>query len=110
MDERELKRRIAARSECVGTCMACLPECGVHRRGGEDETLEGLLKRVRACRACADELPLGPRPVLRDRETDRILIVGQAPGTKVHETGIPWNDPQGDRLRAWMKVDRPDLL
>lgn len=107
MDERELKRRIAARSECVGTCMACLPECGVHRKERNDgDTLEELLERVRACRACVDELPLGPRPVLRARECARILIVGQAPGTKVHETGIPWNDPSGDRLRTWMKVDR----
>jgi uracil-DNA glycosylase len=87
--------------------MACLPECGVHRKNSTDgETLGELLARVRACRACADELPLGPRPVLRAEESARILIVGQAPGTKVHETGIPWNDPSGDRLRAWMDVDR----
>jgi uracil-DNA glycosylase len=105
--EEEVKRRIAARTECVGTCMACLPECGVHRKGKDAaETLEELLARVRACRACADELPLGPRPVLRAKGSARLLIVGQAPGTKVHETGIPWNDPSGDRLRAWMNVDR----
>jgi uracil-DNA glycosylase len=104
--EEELKRRLAQRDKCVGTCMACLPECGVHRKDGRDETLEELLRRVRACRACADELPLGPRPVLRAKASARILIVGQAPGTKVHETGIPWNDPSGDRLRTWMNVDR----
>lgn len=68
--------------------------------------LDALLTEVRACRACADELPLGPRPVLRASATARLLIVGQAPGTKVHETGIPWNDPSGDRLRHWMDVDR----
>lgn len=107
MNERELKRRIAARTECVGTCIACLPECGVHRtKNGRRETLEQLLERVRDCRACETELPLGPRPVLRARASARLLIVGQAPGTKVHETGIPWNDPSGDRLRQWMNVER----
>lgn len=70
------------------------------------ETLESLLAEVRACRMCEDVLPLGPRPVLRAAKTARILVVGQAPGTRVHETGIPWNDPSGDRLRAWMGVDR----
>lgn len=70
------------------------------------ETLDDLLARVRACRICAAHLPLGPRPVLRAAVTARLLIVGQAPGTKVHDTGIPWNDPSGDRLRDWMQVDR----
>ncbi len=68
-------------------------------------SLTRLLKEVRACSACAD-LPLGPRPVLAAARAARILIVGQAPGTRVHETGIPWNDPSGDRLRSWMDVDR----
>ena len=87
--------------------MACLPECGVHRKGKVNgETLEKLLERVRACRACAGVLPLGPRPVLRAKASARLLIVGQAPGARVHETGIPWNDPSGDRLRAWMRVER----
>ena len=67
--------------------------------------LEALKQEVRACRLCADKLPLGPHPVLRARVTDRLLIVGQAPGLHVHETGIPWNDPSGERLRAWMDVD-----
>ncbi|KAA5605344.1 uracil-DNA glycosylase family protein [Roseospira marina] len=49
---------------------------------------------------------MGPRPVLRAQATARLLIVGQAPGTKVHATGVPWNDPSGDRLRDWMGVDR----
>jgi uracil-DNA glycosylase len=65
-----------------------------------------LLREVRACRICEAELPLGPRPVLRARASARVLIVGQAPGTRVHETGIPWNDPSGERLRSWMNVDR----
>lgn len=68
--------------------------------------LDALLRDVRACRMCEGVLPLGPRPVLRAASSARILIVGQAPGTRVHETGIPWNDPSGDRLRAWMNVDR----
>lgn len=63
-----------------------------------------LLDDIRHCSLCA-ELPLGPRPVLRAHESARILVVGQAPGTRVHETGIPWNDPSGDRLRQWMAVD-----
>lgn len=68
--------------------------------------MKSLLAEVRACRLCEDVLPLGPRPVLRASASARILIVGQAPGTRVHETGIPWNDPSGDRLRSWMNVDR----
>lgn len=70
------------------------------------KALEKALAAARACRHCVDVLPLGPRPVLRASATARLLIVGQAPGTRVHETGIPWNDPSGDRLRQWMGVDR----
>ncbi|MBL8644374.1 MAG: uracil-DNA glycosylase family protein [Rhodospirillaceae bacterium] len=68
--------------------------------------LDDLLQQVRACTLCADHLPLGPRPVLRVKASARILIIGQAPGTKVHETGLPWNDRSGDRLRDWLGVDR----
>jgi uracil-DNA glycosylase len=68
--------------------------------------LETLLATVRQCRACEAHLPLGPRPVLRACETARILVVGQAPGVRVHTTGISWDDPSGERLRAWMGVDR----
>ena len=68
--------------------------------------LTRLLKEVRACRLCEAQLPLGPRPVLRADHRARLLIVGQAPGTRVHATGVPWNDPSGDRLRAWLAVDR----
>jgi uracil-DNA glycosylase len=71
-----------------------------------DPALEALLAAVRACRACEAHLPLGPRPVLRAGKTARVLVVGQAPGTRVHATGIPWDDPSGERLRAWMGVDR----
>ena len=69
-------------------------------------SLSALLDEVRACTLCAEHLPLGPRPVLRAKASARILIVGQAPGAKVHETGIPWNDPSGDRLRQWLDLDR----
>ena len=65
-----------------------------------------LVRRVRACTICASELPLGPRPVVQLSETSRILVVGQAPGRRVHETGLPFNDPSGDRLRQWMGVTR----
>jgi uracil-DNA glycosylase len=75
-------------------------------RPRDNPGLEMLLDAVRACRACASDLPLGPRPVLRASASARILIVGQAPGLRVHTTGIPWDDPSGERLRAWMGVDR----
>ncbi|KZY25701.1 IclR family transcriptional regulator, partial [Alcanivorax sp. HI0035] len=65
-----------------------------------------LLEEVRACRLCEAHLPLGPNPVVRAGQSARLLIVGQAPGTRVHETGIPWNDPSGDRLRDWLQMDR----
>lgn len=70
------------------------------------ESLPALLKDVRACRLCAKNLSHGPRPVLRLNATARICIAGQAPGIRVHNTGIPYNDPSGDRLRIWMGVDR----
>ena len=69
-------------------------------------TLEILLAAVRNCRACEAHLPLGPRPVLRAGDTARILVVGQAPGLRVHTTGIAWDDPSGERLRGWMGVDK----
>lgn len=63
-----------------------------------------LLAEIRACRLC--EAHLDPRPVLRASETAKLLIAGQAPGLRVHESGIPFDDPSGDRLREWMGVDR----
>lgn len=68
--------------------------------------LGALLKEIRACTLCAKDLPLGPRPVVRAEARARLLIIGQAPGTKVHESGVPWNDPSGDRLREWMGISR----
>lgn len=67
--------------------------------------LVDLLADIRACRHCEQTLPLGPNPVVRASATARLLIVGQAPGTKVHATGIPWNDPSGDRLRHWLQLE-----
>lgn len=71
-----------------------------------DEPFDALLARIRACRICEAFLPLGPRPVVQASPTARLLIVSQAPGRKVHETGIPFNDPSGDRLRQWLGVDK----
>ncbi len=70
------------------------------------DALAALLREVRACDVCAAHLPFPPKPVLRAGLSARIMIVGQAPGRRVHETGIPWNDPSGDRLREWMQVPR----
>ena len=74
-----------------------------------DETADAfadLVARAQACTVCAPHLPHAPRPVLRASPTARLLIVGQAPGRRVHETGIPWNDPSGDTLRAWLGMSR----
>jgi uracil-DNA glycosylase len=64
-----------------------------------------LLTEIRACRVCAAQLPHEPRPVLRARPSARLVIVGQAPGTRVHASGTPFTDPSGDRLRNWLGVD-----
>jgi uracil-DNA glycosylase len=65
-----------------------------------------LLSDVRACRFCEPNLLFGARPVIQAESTARLLIIGQAPGTRVHQTGIPFNDPSGDRLRKWLGIDR----
>lgn len=75
--------------------------------------LDDLLREVRACRLCEGHLE--PRPVLRLSRGSQILIVGQAPGSRVHASGIPWDDASGDHLREWLGVDRatfedPDLF
>jgi len=69
-------------------------------------SLKRILREVRACRICEAELPLGPRPIVQLASTARLLIIGQAPGSKVHQSGIPWNDASGDRLRDWLNLDR----
>ncbi len=74
-------------------------------KAGVPPELSEVLQQARACQVCKEHLPLGPRPVVRAQETARIMIVGQAPGTKVHESGIPWNDASGNRLREWLNLD-----
>ncbi|MBK8526901.1 MAG: uracil-DNA glycosylase family protein [Rubrivivax sp.] len=72
----------------------------------DDRTLRELLLAVRACRVCEARLPLGPRPVLQAGTEARILVIGQAPGSRAHASGVPWDDASGDRLRSWMGVDK----
>lgn len=74
--------------------------------GSPDSTFDSLCREIRHCRLCAEQLPLAPNPVFLASPHARILVAGQAPGIRVHRTGIPFNDPSGDRLREWMGVDR----
>ena len=67
-------------------------------------TYKRLISEVRACHICAGDLPLGPRPIVRGNACAKILIIGQAPGTRVHETGVPWDDKSGERLRDWLNL------
>jgi uracil-DNA glycosylase len=67
--------------------------------------LEAHFRDIRACTHCAQHLPMGARPVVRGAVSSRICIIGQAPGIRVHESGIPWNDPSGKRLRGWLELD-----
>lgn len=75
-------------------------------RPEETGSLATLLAEVRDCRLCATELPLGPRPVLQLHASARILIAGQAPGRKVHASGMPFDDASGERLRGWLGLER----
>ncbi len=77
--------------------------------------LDDLLVEVRACRICADRLPHEPRPVVQLGGSARLVIIGQAPGRRVHESGVPWDDPSGRTLRAWLGLTDgefydPDLV
>lgn len=74
--------------------------------GSEPAGLRRLVRDIGGCRICAQALPHPPRPVLRIRSTARLVICGQAPGVRVHDSGIPFDDPSGDRLRYWLGVDR----
>lgn len=86
----------------------------------DEAALDELVRQIKACRICVDHptgkpLPHEPRPVLVPSQTARILIAGQAPGTRVHASGVPFTDPSGDRLRAWLGVTaeqfyNPDLF
>ncbi|WP_339389740.1 uracil-DNA glycosylase family protein [Vibrio neptunius] len=68
--------------------------------------LEDLLQQIRQCRLCEPYLPLGANPIIQANKEAKLLIIGQAPGTRVHKTSIPWNDPSGDRLRQWLELDK----
>ena len=70
---------------------------------------DALLKEIRACRLCESHLPAGPRPIVQFSTSARIVIIGQAPGAKVHASGIPWQDDSGDRLREWAGLDKTDF-
>ena len=63
-----------------------------------------LLREVRLCRVCEHDLPNEPRPLVVASALSRVLIIGQAPGRIAHETGVPWNDKSGKRLREWLGV------
>ncbi len=69
-------------------------------------SLAALSREARACRICEEQLPQAPKPVFLVGKTARLLIVGQAPGRRVHQTGIPWNDPSGEVLRGWLAMER----
>lgn len=74
-----------------------------------------LLNKIRGCEVCKEYLPLGSRPIVQLSKFSKVIIIGQAPGRIVHETGIPWNDASGKKLREWMNVDEatfydPDIF
>ena len=85
------------------------PGLVAHRSSDAPTDLDALLAEVCACRVCAGQLPNTPKPVLRAAVGARLLIVGQAPGRRVQASGIPWDDPSGDRLRDWLGMDRGDF-
>jgi len=67
--------------------------------------METLIDKIRQCRLCERSLPLGPRPVVQLSAASKVVIIGQAPGRRVHESGVPWNDASGKTLRRWLNVD-----
>jgi uracil-DNA glycosylase len=69
-------------------------------------TFPRLLREIRSCTHCTKDLPCGPRPVVQAHPSARLCIIGQAPGRKVHETGIPWDDQSGERLRRWLGMEK----
>src|SRR5690606_5905489 len=79
------------------------------RSSAHRDNIEVVLAAARACRFCTDRLPLGPRPVLQASATSRLLIIGQAPGTKAHASGLPWDDQSGKRLRDWIGLSEAEF-
>ena len=78
----------------------------MRREGSGSSRFSDLLDSVKRCRVCEESLPLGPRPVVQLDPQAKILIAGQAPGRRVHESGVPFDDPSGDRLREWLGFSR----
>jgi uracil-DNA glycosylase len=72
-------------------------------------TLSELLNDIRACTHCKEFLPCAPRPIVQADSSARLRIIGQAPGRRVQETGVPWNDPSGERLRKWLGISNQDF-
>jgi uracil-DNA glycosylase len=68
--------------------------------------MKKLIEEIRACALCTAHLPLGPRPILSAHPKSRVIIIGQAPGRKVHASGIPWDDASGNELRRWLGVEK----
>ncbi len=71
--------------------------------------VDDLLSSIRACTVCAAHLAAGPRPIVQFSQTSRLVIVGQAPGARVHASGIPWDDASGDRMRDWTGLSKPEF-
>lgn len=67
--------------------------------------MKDLLNQIKACEVCQEFLPLGPNPIVKASESAQMILIGQAPGLKVHETSVPWDDPSGVRLREWLQVE-----
>ncbi len=68
--------------------------------------MDELLREIRSCTICSQHLPAGPRPIVAGSDQSKLLIIGQAPGRRVHESGVPWDDPSGDHLRSWLDMDK----
>ncbi len=100
-------RRDIPRAGTIGKAMLAASGAGDHlaRMDRAEDELARVAAEARGCTRCTD-LPLGPRPVLRVSASAPLLIIGQAPGTKVHASGVPWDDASGDRLRDWLGMDR----
>lgn len=94
-----------SRSEAAAAPAACAADDPAARAA--QDPAAALHAEIAACTLCAAHLPLGPRPVVQFSAQARILIIGQAPGTKVHASGIPWDDDSGDRLRGWLGLGKP---
>lgn len=91
------------RAHHCNALLASIPMLAAARPSTTDvaDTVSSLLRNIRACTICASALENGPNPVVQFAKSSRLVIVGQAPGVKVHESGVPWHDASGDRLRDW---------